>query len=138
MVRCYVDGCYDVHTGEYGYGVVVVGGDNEVLLMDSFRGDPKNAQYRNVAGEVEAAIWALNYCYCHYIPEVTLYADYEGIIKWCTGEWKCKNPLTKGYKDFYDHVSQDMKVNFVKVKSHSGDYYNELADKLAKRGAGKL
>ena len=40
---------------------------------------------------------------------------------------------TKAYKNFYEtHVKDKLIVNFVKVKGHSGDEYNERADKLAK------
>jgi len=33
---------------------------------------------------------------------------------------------------FYDEISQDIRVDFIKVKGHSNDRYNDLADALAK------
>ncbi|MDU3828142.1 MAG: RNase H family protein, partial [Peptostreptococcus sp.] len=61
-----------------------------------------------------------------------LYFDYNGIEKWCTGEWKTNKEGTKNYKQFYDGIKNRLRVNFYKVKAHSGVDYNELADKLAK------
>ncbi|MCH5154958.1 MAG: RNase H, partial [Clostridiales bacterium] len=33
-------------------------------------------------------------------------------------------------------ISKTVKVNFIKVKSHSGDEYNDKADRLAKDAVG--
>ena len=75
----------------------------------------------------------MSYCLEQGIKELDLYFDYEGIRAWCTGEWKTNKEGTKAYKAFYDEASEKLKVNFIKVKSHSGDKYNDLADKLAKQ-----
>ena len=37
------------------------------------------------------------------------------------------------YKEFYDKISKEVKISFVKVKGHSNDVYNDLADNLAKK-----
>ena len=66
------------------------------------------------------------------IKSITIYHDYEGIAKWCTGEWKTKKVWTKKYKAFYDEISKDLEVEFIKVRGHSGDRFNEMADKLAR------
>ena len=64
--------------------------------------------------------------------KITIYHDYEGIAKWCTGQWKTKKTWTKKYKAFYDDISKKIEIDFVKVKAHANDTYNEIADKLAK------
>ena len=46
--------------------------------------------------------------------------------------WKANKEGTKLYRDFYNSISKKLKVDFIKVKAHSGDKYNEEADKLAK------
>ena len=43
---------------------------------------------------------------------------------------------TQSYQAFYDNISKNVDITFVKVKGHSGDKYNDLADKLAKEALG--
>ena len=64
----------------------------------------------------------------------TLY-DYKGIEAWAKGDWKTNTDLTENYKKYYDKIKDELEVIFIKIKAHSGDYYNNLADELAKRAA---
>ena len=64
---------------------------------------------------------------------MTIFHDYEGIAKWCTGEWQTKKEGTQSYKAFYEQAKGKVDIRFVKVKGHSGDTYNDLADQLAKK-----
>ncbi len=60
-----------------------------------------------------------------------------GIEKWAKGEWKTNKYGTQKYKEYYDSIKDILKVEFIKVKAHSGgDKYNEEADKLAKASLG--
>lgn len=68
--------------------------------------------------------------------ELTIYHDYEGIAKWPLGLWKTNKDGTIAYKKYYEDIKKELDVHFVKVKGHSGDKYNDLADKLAKNAAG--
>lgn len=36
----------------------------------------------------------------------------------------------------YDTYKKDVRIKFTKVKGHSGDKYNDIADMLAKQAAG--
>lgn len=133
IIKAYVDGSYDNTLKTYGFGVVILKDDN---IIDEFSKKGNNNEMismRNVAGEIEGAMFAMNYCIENSIDELNLYFDYEGIKKWCTGEWKANKSGTKNYKMFYEKIKSNLKVNFIKVKSHSGDYYNDYADKLAKK-----
>lgn len=76
---------------------------------------------------------AIEYCLDQGIKSVTIYHDYEGIAKWCTGEWQAKKAGTRAYKDFYDQAKEKVEIHFIKVKGHSGDQYNDLADQLARK-----
>ena len=78
----------------------------------------------------------MRYCIENGIKKLDLYHDYEGIAKWCTGEWKATKPVTKRYKEFYDSIKNKLDVRFIKVKGHSGDKYNDRADALAKSALG--
>ena len=131
----YVDGSYHVGTGEFSCGAVLFLDGREFRLSRKFN-DPILAEMRNVAGEIKGAEAVLTYCLKNEIPAVTIYHDYEGVAKWATGEWKANKAGTKAYRDFCAAAAQKMQIRFVKVKGHSGDKYNDLADRLAKDALG--
>lgn len=131
----YVDGSFDEVSGCYGSGLIIFFGKEEVRISHKYD-NPSMASMRNVAGEIMASVEAMRYCLSIGIKELTIYHDYEGIAKWPTGAWKTEKDGTKAYKDFYDKVSDRLDVKFVKVKGHSGDEYNEVADYLAKEAIG--
>lgn len=133
----YVDGSYNVKTREYSCGVVLFYRGVTQYFSRKFS-NPEQAAMRNVAGEIEGSICAMNYCLEHRIESLVIYYDYEGIEKWCTGAWRANKEGTIAYRDFYRRASQQIKIRFVKVKGHSGDKYNDLADKLAKQAVGLL
>lgn len=127
----YVDGSYNNKTKEFTYGAVIFWNSKEYHFSAKFVNE-ELAKMHNVAGELKGSERAIKFALENKIDTITIYYDYEGIAKWCTGEWKTKKEGTKAYKDFYNKAKQRVKINFVKVKAHSGDRYNELADKLAK------
>lgn len=133
IVDVYVDGSFK--SGNYSYAYVVVK-DNQVIHSDSGVGkDPGAATMNNVAGELSAAMnaicWARDNGYT-----CRIFHDYEGIGKWARKEWKCKNKYTKAYAEFIDS-NHGIVSEFIHVYGHTGNVYNELADKLAGEAFGK-
>lgn len=131
----YVDGSYDDTIKAFAYGVVMFFDEIEEHFSAKLT-NSELIEMRNVAGEIKAAEKAMQFCVDHNIKSIDIYHDYEGIAKWCTGEWKANKVGTKAYKTFYDGIKSNLTVNFIKVKGHSGDKYNELADQLAKSALG--
>ena len=131
----YTDGSYNIETTEFSYGAVIFIGGEEKHLSKKFL-DPELSSMRNVAGEIKGAAAVMRYCVEHGISELDLYYDYEGVEKWCTGEWQTNKEGTIAYKRFYDSIKNMLSVSFNKVKSHSGNRYNDIADKLAKEVLG--
>lgn len=127
----YVDGSYNKATEEFSYGVVMFHNGMEKHFSQKVD-DRELAQMRNVAGEIKGAECAMRYAVENKCESIVIYHDYEGIAKWCTGAWKANKEGTKAYKEYYDSIKDSLKVEFVKVKGHSGDKYNEMADELAK------
>ncbi len=132
----YVDGSYNVATKEFSYGMVLLEAGKVIAKECEKSNDASLAAMRNVAGEIKGAEVAMRYAKEHDRKELVIYHDYEGIAKWCLGEWKANKEGTKAYKAFYDAVSRQIQITFVKVKGHSGDTYNEMADQLAKQALG--
>ncbi len=127
----YVDGSFNSKTNKYGYGVVFFHQEHE----EHFSGngcDKELASMRNVAGEILGARVAMETAVERGCRELTIYHDYEGIARWCQGDWKANKEGTKAYKAYFDSICSQIRISFVKVKGHSHDTYNDLADTLAK------
>lgn len=133
----YVDGSYNIATKEFGYGVVSFTMAEELHMSKSFS-DAEMASMRNVAGEIFGSMSAMEYAVNHGITNLSIYYDYMGISKWCTGEWKANKKGTIAYRDYYNKIKAKVNVQFEKVKGHSGDKYNDMADMLAKKACGVL
>lgn len=128
----YVDGSYVPFLPDrYSFGAVFLS-DGGIEKVGRCFIDPVNAEMRNVAGEVAGVRYAMEYCVERNIPSVSIYYDYAGLEKWCTGEWKANKEGTKALKTYYDSIKSRLHVTFHKVKSHTGVRYNEMADRLAK------
>jgi len=127
----YVDGSFDSATNRFSCGVVLFYNGKEEHFSEVFC-DDSLSEMNNVAGEIKGSERAIQYCLDNKISSITIYHDYEGIAKWCTGEWQAKKTGTKAYKTFFDVAAKTIEIYFAKVKGHSGDKYNELADSLAK------
>lgn len=130
-VYAYIDGSFDRVSGIYGSGVVIVDGDEKYEYKHAGNREDY-AQLHNVAGELEAAKFVMWYAVDKKIKEITLFYDYQGIEAWAVGDWKANLPYTQDYVKFYNKVKTAVKVNFVKVKAHTGIELNEVVDKLAK------
>ena len=131
IVKAYVDGSYDVATGHYASGAVILL-DGETVELNQLYTDDAGSKLRNVAGEIKGAELAIEYCKEHGIDSVVIYHDYLGVGKWADDEWKANLDMTRAYKEYIRESRKSMKISFVKVKGHSGDKYNNLADALAK------
>lgn len=140
----YVDGSYNRSTKTYGSGVVFfMNGTQENIKKAGT--DPEMEEMWNVAGEVVAAMIAMERAKELGAKKLTIYHDYNGIAGWVVGSengsyrtkvWNAEKAGAIRYKGFVEKMLKDMKIEFVKVKAHSGDQYNELADKLAKQACG--
>jgi ribonuclease HI len=126
----YVDGSYLY--GKVGYGAVLL---NDDTVVAEFSGEvTHNKDSRQVTGELVATMKVLEYCQDNNIPQVEIIYDYKGIKEWATGGWKANKTLTQNYVAFVK--KSPVKVKWTKVKSHSGDKWNDRADELAKQGTG--
>ena len=132
----YVDGSFNAHTKEYGYGCVVI--ENQKVVKEMY-GKGSHEDYvsmRNVSGEIFGCQVAIEYAIAQGYPRVYIYYDYEGIEKWAIGAWKTNKIGTIAYAKKIKEFRQQIEIHFIKVLAHSGDIYNERADQLAKKAIG--
>lgn len=135
-LTAYVDGSFSLEKKNYSYGMVCIE-NGEVVFTDNGVGTDKNAiSLRNVSGEVNGAMKAVEYAIENNFKQITIVFDYQGIESWALGTWKRNNDITKNYNEFMQEKMKEIKINFKKVKGHSGDKFNDMADKLAKEALG--
>lgn len=135
-IDLYVDGSFSPVLQKYGSGIVVLVDDKVVKEFSVKSADDYFNKYHNVAGEVFASILATKYVADTYpgAVNVSLHYDYAGIECWVNGKWSANNSLSQFWRA---HVHDlPFKINFVKVRAHTGDPMNELADKLARKAVG--
>lgn len=137
IAHAFVDGSYNPQKKSCGAAAIIVINGKTVELSDEFS-DIENVSMRNIYGEVCAAELVFEYALSHGIKEINIFHDYEGLSKWCSGEWTANKDRVKQYKKLYEQVSCIVKINFIHVKGHTGNPGNEAADLLAKQACGVL
>lgn len=126
-LTAYTDGSYDKRTKQYGYGVYLV----EPNIKLSGSGIDEYGAW-NVTGEIEGVKEAIEYSIEHKYDKIIIHHDYIGLSKWANNEWKTNKDISINYKNFIKDKRQKIQIDFIKVKAHSNDTYNDIADSLAK------
>lgn len=135
----YTDGSAHPNPGPGGYGVVVL--DDDDNLIETYSRQYTNEKVTNNEMEIKAILYALiNY---GRIPSVTIYSDSSYCVNiftnWMFG-WARKGWIKSDgnppenlelIKAYYGLREQGYNINLQKVKGHSNNKWNELADKLA-------
>jgi ribonuclease HI len=129
--QVYTDGSY--LAGAIGFGLVVLLDGIPLAELSGPVEDETLQGMRQVGGELEAVYRAIEWCRARDVPEIEIFYDYAGIEKWATGGWKANKPATSAYAAFMGDCP--ISIRWHKVESHSGDYWNDRADQLAKQGA---
>ena len=127
----YVDGSFDAKTRVYGAGAIVYW-EGGVERLRRSGADPDLAAMHNVAGEILAAMAAVEFAKAHGAQRIVIHHDYEGIARWPRGDWKTGRPGTKAYAETMREAGESLKIEFAKVLAHSGNTWNDEADRLAK------
>ncbi len=138
-IIAYVDGSYNDISEEYGSGIVIMF-KGETIEMSQKGSDKEMASMRNVAGEIVGATKAMDWCEENVEAGagffLTIYYDYTGIENWALANWKTNKEGTKKYKERAQEFMKYYGLRFVKVRAHSGNEYNDRADRLAKQAVG--
>ncbi|MCH5138145.1 ribonuclease H family protein [Clostridiaceae bacterium UIB06] len=132
-LHIYVDGSYNISTEKYSYGVVAVRNDVVEHIDSAAAKDNSQKNIRQIAGELEGAIKGVEYALRKGDKKVVIFHDYEGICHHATGFWERREESSaKYYKKMNELMGHSIEVIFVKVDSHTGDFFNELVDEKCK------
>ena len=131
-IKVYTDGSYNSNNNTNGYGIVFVNSKGKIYTILG-KIDNKYNEYRNIISEIYAIVKAITILKHNNINKVTICYDYIGLEKWIDESWKTKNNITRAYKKFIEN--SNVTIHWVKIKSHSHNKYNDLADSLAKQAA---
>ena len=111
----YTDGSFNKKAGTYSWGGYISFNDRIFILQGS--GNAADyLRYGNMTGEVRGALAVMQKAIELGISEINLFHDASGVGSWATGQWKCKNKLTRFYRDYYMKHSERLKVNFIVQK----------------------
>ena len=132
-LHIYVDGSYNISTERYAYALVAVK-DNIIEYVENGRSeDNSNKAIRQIAGELEATVKGVDYALRQNERTVVIFHDYAGIAHHATGFWERKDQSSVAYHNkMKSLIDSGIEVIFVKVDSHTGDLYNEIADEKCK------
>jgi len=138
-IEIYTDGSSLGNPGPGGWGTVVVNDNKIIYEIGGFDKDTTNNRM-----ELQAAIEALKYIVREEVEDVTIHADSTyvlgGVTNWIFGweknGWRTskKEPVLNQdlWKELIGYVREFKgKINWQKVKGHSGHIYNDKADEIA-------
>jgi ribonuclease HI len=128
----FVDGSYDIVRKWYGSGALIIAPTFEIIEITYSANYEQFLKSRNIAGEVFAALIALKWAKDNRFDKISILYDYLGVCNWIDEKWRTEVPVSIKYVKTYQEKYNDLDLNFYKIKAHSNNKYNDIADQLAK------
>lgn len=119
----YTDGAYSNTRNQGGIGFIILKDDKEVARYSRMYKNTTNQRMEQMAAIVALESIATP-------SEVTIVSDSQYVVCTYTKNWKRKANLDL-WKRFDAAIAFHTKVEFLWVKGHDKDEYNNIADKLA-------
>ena len=136
-VHLYTDGSYDKESKTYAWAYVLTTDTEELIYFDCGKSIAGEDNMWQVSGEIEGVIEGLKKAVILGYPAININYDLVNLQKWGDDEWKAKKKDTQKYKNcILEYRNSGVNITFSKIKAHSGNQYNEIADMLAKRALG--
>lgn len=141
-VRVYTDGACKGNPGPGGWGAVILFPKKKQVMSGYCKETTNNRM------ELTAVIEAVQLVLSVGMKTITIHSDSAYVVNavekgwldnWAFNGWKTKTEEDVKNADLWKKLHELMsykykaKINFIKVKGHSGDQYNEEADKIARR-----
>ena len=146
VLYMYVDGSFGYQKNDKVYGWGICGVKNEKVIYQNCGADKEADALKSnqIAGELKAALIAIEDAIKMNEPRVILVYDYMGIEMWANGSWKPKEdkPFVLDYVKKIKSFSKRINIDFKHINSHINDgsigsTFNNIADGLAKEGIRK-
>lgn len=146
VARIFTDGACSGNPGVGGWGVVILSHNNVYKFSDSSDNTTNNRM------ELQAVISGLKFAMKYKLKRVQIYSDSAYVVNAITKGWlhtwkqsgwiKSDGDMVKNaeyWACLYGLIHNDFfkEVEFVKVKGHSGNHFNEMADELAREAVAK-
>lgn len=146
MIKIYTDGASSLPTRQAGYGVVILYNDE----VRPISGHIQNGT--NQIAEIFACIVGIETVLTNFKEELSkdktimVYSDSAYVVNtinqgwitnWKQNGWKTANKTAVKNRPLWERLDALLpfaSISFNKVSGHSGDIYNEMADKLAVAG----
>lgn len=135
-IHVWVDGsCLQNGNGRlnFGWAYLILDEGRELHRASGHDVPAEARRHRNVAGEIQAVLRALEWCRAHGIAAAGIHFDYQGLASWVDGTWKTRTAFTQAYAERVRALG--MTLTWHKVHAHSGEPQNELVDQLAREAA---
>ena len=131
MIKIYTDGACSVNPGIGGWGAIIIFDSGEEKEISGSELETTNNRM-----EITAVIKSLELKELNIEDKVKIYSDSTYVINTITKNWKrnANNDLW----DKLDNLLEKRIVEWEWVKGHSGNKYNEIADKLAVNAINEL
>lgn len=137
-IEIYTDGACLGNPGRGGWGAILIYKEHQKKI---FGGEKETTNNRM---ELRAVIEAL--CILKKSSKINLYTDStyvkDGITKWIHGwkknGWRTANRKPVKNSDLWQLLETETvkhQIEWIWVKGHSGNHYNEIVDVLARQGA---
>jgi len=139
-IEIYTDGSSLGNPGPGGWGAVFVQGEKIIKELGGFEKETTNNRM-----ELKAVIETVKYITKNYPKgKITIFADSSYVLtgitswifNWEKNGWRTANKKPVLNQDLWKELIElirnyDNKINWQKVKGHSGHVYNERADEIA-------
>lgn len=126
IIKIYTDGACSGNPGPAGCGVVIIYPGGQEKQFSKFIGENST---NNIAELTAILIPLQSIKNIKSYFKVIIYSDSQYSINVLTGKWKAKKNIELIIQ--IKKILAEINVEFVKVKAHDIDHYNNLADKLA-------
>ena len=130
-IEIYTDGSSLGNPGPSGWGVIILEEDDIQISEIILSGNEKKSTNNRM--ELKAVIESIEFV---TEKEIKIYTDSKYVINCAKGIWKIKKNIDLW--NIYKKVSKNKKIEYVWVKGHNGNKYNEMVDKIAKEEANKI
>lgn len=132
----YVDGSFNNNRNVGAYGIVFITKDaiKKYSGVPAFLPDKATSSTHT---ELAAAVQAIQIARSSKIKKLVIKYDCEIIHRWSKSKVDINDKTGQWYRKMVLKARKNLKIKFKKVKAHSKDKYNDLADSLAKAAVQK-